>query len=498
LGAYVLVGPLGGGGMGNVYLALQGRPGLEKLCVVKRLLPEDAGNTERLARFRREAELARRLSHGAIAQTLAVDEVAGEPFIVQEFLEGRTVAQAVMAAQSAGTKMSVPLAVHLVREVARALAYAHRLEGGGVVHRDVSPHNIMLTFGGEVRLIDFGIARGSADPSLTMAGTLVGRRSYTAPELFRGATADRRADTYSLGVVLWELLTGRPFFEEKDGSVPRPSSLLGPAAVPLELDAVTMKAIAPRPEERYQSGEELQGALGDFLPSSFLGEAAVAEFLAGCYDVETLRRHLDEAITQGKTMLVAEPSRPIPVAIPSPRNRHGAALVGLLAAVGTAVVVVLATQPRETPPATPPAVAVAPPPAPAAAPPVIVAVPPPVAPAAPEPAAKPPVKAPARVRATPGAGVDALLTDAHDSLQLGELGAAERAARQAMKDGTPAQQARAHAIVGQVLVLGGRTKDATVQFEEALRLDRSNRAASQALARLQGRAATRTGKAVER
>lgn len=492
LGAYVLVGPLGGGGMGNVYLALQGRPGLEKLCVVKRLLPEDAGNAERLARFRREAELARRLSHGAIAQTLAVDEVAGEPFIVQEFLEGRTVAQAVMAAQSAGTKMSVPLAVHLVREVARALAYAHRLEGGGVVHRDVSPHNIMLTFGGEVRLIDFGIARGSADPSLTMAGTLVGRRSYTAPELFRGSTADRRADTYSLGVVLWELLTGRPFFEEKDGSVPRPSSLLGPAAVPLELDAVTMKAIAPRPEERYQSGEELQGALGDFLPSSFLGEAAVAEFLAGCYDVETLRRHLDEAITHGKTLLVAEPSRGIPVPSPPPRGRRGAVVASVVAALGVAVAAGLVMRPREAPPAAPSApapVAVSPPPA--AAPPVIVAVAPP--PAAVQPAPKAPVKAAPRGRA-PGAGVDALLTDAHDSLQLGELGAAERAARQAMKEGTPAQQARAHAIVGQVLVLGGRAKDAAAQFEEALRLDRSNRPAAQALARLQGRTAPKPPK----
>jgi serine/threonine-protein kinase len=355
----------------------------------------------------------------------------------------------------------------------------------------------MLTFVGEVRLIDFGIARGSADPSLTMAGTLVGRRSYTAPELFRGATADRRADTYSLGVVLWELLTGRPLVEGEDGAVPRPSSLLGPAAVPLELDAVTMKAIAPRPEDRYQSGEELQGALGDFLPSSFLGEAAVAQFLAGCYDVETLRRHLDEAITEGKALLVPEPP-PVLAARPPARGRRAPAVAGALLALGVVAAAGLALRPPEKPRVTaaPPSAPVAVPAAPSAPP--VVAVAPAVVAAPPaSPTPRQPAKPAPRPRAT-GAGVDALLSDAHDSLQLGELGGAERAARQAMKEGTPAQKARAHAIVGQVLVLGGRSNDAAAEFEEALRLDRSNRTAAQALARLQGRALPKRGRAVER
>jgi tRNA A-37 threonylcarbamoyl transferase component Bud32 len=484
--------------MGNVYLALQGRVGMEKLCVVKRLLAEDAQNAERLARFRREAALARRLSHGTIAQTLAVDELDGEPFIVQEFLEGRTVTQVIAAAQSAGRQMSVPLAVHLVREVARALAYAHRLEGGGVIHRDVSPHNIMLTFAGEVKLIDFGIARGPADPSLTMVGTLVGKQSYTAPELFRGATADRRADTYSLGVVLWELLAGGAFWVSDDGSVPPPSSLLAPVSIPLELDAVALKAVAPRPEDRYQSGEELQSALGDFLPSGFVGETAVAEFLASCYDVETLRRHQAEAIDEGKSLLEREPSREV---IPPPAKLARSLRVPLLAvtigAVGVAIAAAIlwppsqpAVQAHPQVTAPPRAVAVAAPPAPA-----VAVAPPPAAPA-PAPAIAEPPKATPRPRArVSSASVDALLTDAHDSLQIGELAGAERGARQAMKDGTPSQKARAHAIVGQVFILGGRAKEAEAELEQAVRLDPSNRAAGDALARLQGRTVTKRSRA---
>src|SRR5436190_13118256 len=158
-GAYVLIRPLGGGGMGDVFLALHGRRGREKLCVIKRLTPDTVESEERLRRFQREAQIARTLSHGAIAQTLAVDDVDGEPFIAQEFIEGRTITQLVASARSVDDG-SIPqeLSVHIVREIARALAYAH---GTGVVHRDVAPDNVMVAFTGEVRLIDCGIVGGA-------------------------------------------------------------------------------------------------------------------------------------------------------------------------------------------------------------------------------------------------------------------------------------------------------------------------------------------------
>ena len=493
--------------MGNVYLALQGRPGVEKLCVVKRLPPEDINDGERVARFRREAEIARRLSHGAIAQTLAVDEVDGEPFIVQEFLEGRTITQVLSAAQSAGRRMPVPLAVHIAREVARALAYAHRLEGGGVIHRDVSPHNVMLTFGGEVRLIDFGIARAPTDPSITQAGLVVGKQSYIAPELFRGQIADRRADTYSLGVVLWELLAGQPFGGIERHDVPRPSSIAGPASVPLELDAVALKALATRPEDRYQTGEEFQRALGPFLPAGFVGEAAVADFLRSCYDVDTLRRHLAEAIAEGKSLLESRPGQRAPE--PSPPTRRGRAplVVAALAVTGIVIGGALVLSPRrqdaEVAPVGTHAIARQPVAAPSSAPTAIAHAPEPTAvpgleaertasiPAIPEPTR---LASRAHARAAASAvdapAVDALLSDAHDSLQIGELAGAERDARQAIKDGSLAQKARAHAIVGQVFVLRERSKEAEAEFGQAVRLDPSNKAAGEALARIQGRTMT--------
>ena len=160
------------GGWDPSFLALTGRPGFEKLCVVKRLNADTLSNPERLARFRREADLVRTLSHGTIAQTFAADSVDGEPFIAQEYIEGRTLTQLAASALSSGETIPSTVVVYIVREVARALAYAHGV--ARIVHRDIAPDNVMVTFAGEVRLIDFGIARTGADPALTAPGSFVG------------------------------------------------------------------------------------------------------------------------------------------------------------------------------------------------------------------------------------------------------------------------------------------------------------------------------------
>jgi serine/threonine protein kinase len=477
---------------------------LEKPCVVKRLLPESAHDAERVARFRREAEIARRLSHGAIAQTLAVDEVAGEPFIIQEFLEGRTVTQVVSAAQGAGEHMPVHLAIHIVREVARALAYAHRAEGGGVIHRDVSPHNIMLTFSGEVRLIDFGIARAPTDPSLTQDGLVIGKESYTAPELPRGGVADRRADTYSLGVVLWELLAGQPFGLTAAAGAPAPSLVAESQDIPPELDAVALKALAERPEDRFQTGEEFQRALGPFLPTAFVGETAVSEFIGRCYDVATERHHLAEALEEGKALLDSSSDEILstPLALPSnSKERSQAPMV-----IGVAILLALATgvaswarhRPRSTPgtanvaqvlPAVSPSersVAV-----PQVRPSVPVALPEPNRIPTPLPVTAISKPAPSARPRSIASAADVLLGRARDSLQIGELAIAEREARQAIKEGSPAQKARGHAIVGQVFVLSGRSNEAESEFEQAIHLDPSNETASAALTGLRRARASR-------
>ena len=211
-GPYVLLRCSGAGGFGRIDLALKGSPQLAKVCVVKRM-QTDERSPELAARFRREAEIALQLAHGAIAQTVGVEEIEGELCLLQEFVDGVNLRH--LEAQCKPELVPLPVALHIVREVGRALAYAHGL---GIVHRDVTPENIMLSYGGEVKLIDFGIARRSGDATLTQAGVVVGRETYTAPEVWAGNKADPRSDVFSLGVVLWQLVTGEDFqrAQEKD------------------------------------------------------------------------------------------------------------------------------------------------------------------------------------------------------------------------------------------------------------------------------------------
>jgi serine/threonine protein kinase len=504
-GAYFLIRPLGGGGMGDVYLALGAEPDLDKLCVVKRLAADTLGSADRVKRFRREAEIARTLSHEVIAQTLAINEFEGEPFIAQEFIEGKNITQLLSAARSAelGT-FPVEIAVHIVREVARALAYAH---GAGVVHRDVAPDNVMVTFDGQVRLIDFGIARAVTDATMTAPGTIVGRLSYAAPEVLAGRRADQRADVYAAGVVLWELVTGRPpAFAERDKPL-APSSLR--PDLPASLDAAVLQAIAADPEARFATADAFQRALGTFLPANFDGAVALKGFVARCYDLDLQRRRLADEVAEAKALRaqLAPPSKTDKIEIPrQPRGVYVlAGLGGLALAVAGYALVRPRSAPGELAPVSPPAVASpvptlppVPPPAPPAAvhelpapgpSPVVGAEPPRalgprLAPVGRAPAAK--AASPTR-RSVAGVAASALLDRARDSLRAGDLVAAERDARQALDSASASQKANAHLILGKVLVLQGETGAASGEFAAALELDPGNEAASTALGRLQRR-----------
>jgi len=497
-GPYVLVRALGGGGMGNVFLGVYGTPEAEKLCVVKRLIPETLADPERLARFRREADIVRRLSHTAIAKTLAVDEVAGEPYIVQEFLEGRTLTQVLATAHGAGRSFPVAVAIHVVREVAGALAYAHQLDGRGLVHRDVAPENIMLTFTGEVRLIDFGIARAPSDPTLTEPGIVVGRQTYTAPELLRGAVADNRADIYSLGVVLWELLAGRALMLGELGKAPAPSSVPTAVDVPLGLDHVVLRAVAPRLADRFQDVEDFRRALGAFVPEPFAGHSALRDFIRRCYDVETERAHTAEAVAEARPLLDA-----VPPNAPGPPDRSGrraeiSIAVFAIACVGAvAILAAHRTRPRESassrellaPTDTAPALAPTSP-APISPPPLVTRAPgrPIAVPSASAPVPHSPYVIPSR---RPGTGptAGAVLDRARDSFTVGDLGSAERDARSVLhSNATASQRARAELILGQASLVVGHRREAEAAFANALQLDPSNESAAAFLARLRRRA----------
>lgn len=308
-GPYVLLHAAGAGGMGRVDLAIHGRAGMAKLCVLKRI-HADLRSPEQEARFRREATVALRLSHGAIAQTFSVDEIEGDLCILQELIEGVSLVHLLNACRSAAATVPVQLAIHITREVARALAYAHALEGGGVIHRDVTPDNVMLSYSGEVKLIDFGIAKSLGEAGLTQVGMIVGRRSHTAPEVLAGEPADTRADVYSLGIVLWQALTAQVLNESaprRPGSFPPPSSYN--PAVPAALDGIVARMIEPDPGQRYQRADEVQEELGHLLDPGFVGDRELARLLGRYYDIDRERGILADEVARAQRRLAEEESQ---------------------------------------------------------------------------------------------------------------------------------------------------------------------------------------------
>ncbi|MCW5803313.1 MAG: serine/threonine protein kinase [Deltaproteobacteria bacterium] len=226
-------------------------------------------------RFIAEARLGQLLRHPNIARTHEVGCIDNIHFIAFEWIPGVTVMQLFDLARET-RPTPVPITVRVITHVARALAYGHELrdEQGqrvGLIHRDIAPSNIIVGDNGTTKLIDFGVAKSTLAHVNTAAGSVIGKLGYVAPEYLRTGRCDPRADLYSLGVIAWEMLTGRRLFEsetldgaeaERAAPLPRPSSLH--ADVPRELDRLVLGALAPDPDRRWQSAGELADALDAF------------------------------------------------------------------------------------------------------------------------------------------------------------------------------------------------------------------------------------------
>jgi beta-lactam-binding protein with PASTA domain/predicted Ser/Thr protein kinase len=281
-GRYHIVRKLGSGGMATVYLAEDQELG--RRVAIKILNERHANDDQFVERFRREAKNAAGLSHPNIVSIYDRGEAEGTYYIAMEHLDGRNLKELIAARGPA----PVHIVVEVGRQVLAALAHAHK---NGIVHRDIKPHNVMVDGDRRVKVTDFGIARAGAS-QMTEAGSIVGTAQYLSPEQARGSQVDPRSDLYSVGVVLYELLTGKvPFTGDSPVEIamrhlsdtpPPPSEVK--EGVPHELDLVVMRALAKDPETRYQSAEEMNADLERVargLGVSSETEEAATQIIAG-------------------------------------------------------------------------------------------------------------------------------------------------------------------------------------------------------------------------
>jgi len=257
-GRYELSHLVARGGMAEVYRAHDRM--LDRPVALKILFPELSVDRSFVERFRREAQAAANLSHQNIVPVFDWGEDGGTYFIVMEYVDGRPLSAIL---RSAGP-LHPDRAVEIAADVAAALAYAHR---HGVIHRDVKPGNVLITDEGTVKVTDFGIARAvNTEESLTQTGAVMGTATYFSPEQAEGVAVDARSDIYSLGVVIFEMVTGRPpFVGESPVSVASKHVRENPPAprdinpgVPPDLEAIILKCMAKSPDYRYATGEDLR------------------------------------------------------------------------------------------------------------------------------------------------------------------------------------------------------------------------------------------------
>ncbi len=281
-GKYFLLERINVGGMAEVFKAKTvGVEGFEKIVAIKRILPSVAEDEEFIRMFIDEAKITSQLSHANLAQTFDLGKVNDSFYIAMEYVPGKDLRAAFERLKRRGERMPLGLCAYILARVCEGLDYAHRkrdLAGRDlhIVHRDVSPQNVILSYEGEVKLIDFGIAKAANKMTKTQAGILKGKFGYMSPEQVRGLPLDGRSDIFAAGIVLYELCTGERLFtgnsdysvlEKVQQAKVTPPSALEPS-IPLKLERVILKALAREPDDRYQQAADLSADLHRFLIES--------------------------------------------------------------------------------------------------------------------------------------------------------------------------------------------------------------------------------------
>ncbi len=322
-GKYTLFERIGRGGMAEVFKGrIQGPGGFERTFVVKRILPHLSDDASFINMFVEEAKLSARLNHPNIVHVFELGAVDGEYFISMEYIRGHDLSATMRAIWKMMGPPRPELVAFIGREVCRGLSYAHNLtdDSGrplGMIHRDISPSNVMLSYEGAVKLLDFGIAKALGDTNEpSKGGTMKGKYAYMAPEQTEAASVDHRVDIFACGIVLHEVLTGRRLFKGQNDvqtiervrrcEVPPPSQQN--PDVPPELDAVVLKALARRPEDRWQTAGEMADALDDVVHAARFQPTHLAQLLYDLFPVEGATRPVSAHATLPQGVTVTQPT----------------------------------------------------------------------------------------------------------------------------------------------------------------------------------------------
>ncbi len=275
-GRFEVIEELGKGGMGKVYRVFDKR--IEEEAALKLVKPEIAADREVIDRFRSELKMSRKISHRNVSRMYDLGDDEGTYYITMEYVPGEDLKSFIHRAR----QLSAGTAIAISRQVAEGLAEAHRL---GIVHRDLKPSNIMIDKEGNAKIMDFGIARSVASQGITGAGMMIGTPEYMSPEQVEGKDVDQRSDIYSLGVVLYEMVTGRrPFEGDTPLSVAHKQKCEAPenpeklnAQIPKDLSRVILHCLEKDKEKRYQSAEELSSELTDLEAEIPAGERPIPQ-----------------------------------------------------------------------------------------------------------------------------------------------------------------------------------------------------------------------------
>ena len=280
-GKYCLLERISVGGMAEIFRAKPfNAPESQKHLALKRILPHLAEDDEFVQMFIDEAKLTVQLIHPNIVRTYELGRFHTSPYILMEFISGQDILDLQRKLREERRIMSVAMACYIAGEIASGLDYVHakKDENGdplNIIHRDISPQNVLVTYGGKVKIIDFGIAKGNFQETRTQVGVLKGKFGYMSPEQVRGNPIDHRSDIFTVGILLWEMLTNRRLFRGdnefetlqmvRNPDIPLPSTKN--AQIPPEVDRIVAKALADDRDQRFQTGGELAAAVDEFLAS---------------------------------------------------------------------------------------------------------------------------------------------------------------------------------------------------------------------------------------